>query len=220
MEGQFIAPELAAQGIDVQPGVGKLQMYEAIVEVKSESHTFDYTGEEYSWHVYTNTQLLSDQHHLEVTFQASRRDAGSTQNYFTCKVYEGVGESRVDVTDRYYFKNTYGYINVNKITITLQADTSEIKYSDLKKPVSEGGYGGRYDPQYYTLTADPEVLELMERLGHRIVSVTQTGETLTGRGDFSDTEIGAVVIEDANGNTVTQNYDIKRLKGEISVTTK
>ena len=184
----------------------------------SGSYSGSYTGEEITCREYTHTPLASDQHYLEVTFKASRTDAGSTQNYFTCVVYEGEGKNRVEVTERYYIKNTYGQIDISQVKITLQADSSVIKYSDLKKPVEEGGYGGSYAPQRYTLTADPEVLALMERLGHRIETVVQTGDELTNRFDEVDTQIKTVVIVDSQNNVVTQNYNIQRLKGEMTVT--
>ena len=195
-------------------------MYETVLEIESLSYEFQYDGTEHTYHEKRHGPLLSPDHHLEIKFQAARTDVGTTQNYFTCKVFEGEGENAVDVSYKYYFKNTYGSIKVSPVKITLTADTSVISYKDFKKPVEEGGYGGIYEAQEPTLSAEPEVLAMMEALGHKIAKVQLFAEALTARGDESGVEIGEVIIVDSGGRDVTGNYDIERIRGHIKVTTK
>ena len=182
---------------------GKLHLYEKPLNITSGSITSDYTGFEITCQTYENTALLSPDHYIEVTFGSGRTDAGTSQNYFTCKVFEGYGENKKDVTYKYLVAKQYGQISVNYINITLTADQTEMSYDELQ------ALGGVYEASSFTVAG-----ELFE--GHTIAYVEQSG-SIDKKGR-QETIITGVKIVDANGRDVTSNYRITFKKGLIRVT--
>ncbi|MBO5262017.1 MAG: transglutaminase domain-containing protein [Clostridia bacterium] len=182
---------------------GKLHLYEKALNVTSGSVTQDYTGNEITCETYENTPLLSPSHYIEVTFGSGRKDAGTSQNYFTCKVFEGVGAEKKDVTYKYHITKHYGQIKVNHLNITLTADQTQMSYDELL------ALGGVYEASLYTLEGS-----LFE--GHSFEYVKQSG-SIDKKGR-QETIITSVKIVDENGRDVTSNYSITFKKGLIRVT--
>jgi len=182
---------------------GRLHMYEKAITVQSFDVNSDYTGDYVVNTHYQNTPLISSNHYLEVEFGKGRRDAGESQNYFSCKVYEDIDGVKTDITYKYLISKIYGTISINFIKLTLFADSSKISYDDLINK-----YGGTYEASDYTYEG-----ELFE--GHRFEYVKQTGSlSYMGR---CDTEIQTYLIVNEKGEDVTSNYDISPKKGLIRV---
>lgn len=201
LDGENILEDEDSYKLDVKEG--KLHLYEKALTVSSGSVVSEYTGDYVSCHTYENTNLIDDSHYLELTFNASRRDAGNTQNYFVCKVYQNVDGEKKDVTYKYLISKTYGEIVVKPIYITLTADQTQLTSAELE------ALGGTYEASAFTL--DGELFAT-----HQFAIVEQSG-SLSGRGR-QETIITDVKIVDENGRDVTSNYSIVFKKGLIRVT--
>lgn len=192
-----------SEDIRVYTKEGRLHMYEATLTVQSFDATSEYTGDYIINTYYQHSPLLSDDHYLEIEFGKGRIDAGTAQNYFTCKVFEDVDGVKTDITYRYLITKSFGTITVNPIQITLTADNTQITYDELMDI-----YGGTYDACVYTLEG-----ELFA--GHSFKYVMQSG-SLSKKGR-QETIISDVKIVDENGKDVTANYTITFKKGLIRV---
>ena len=190
---------------------GRLHMYEFDIEVQSfdanSVYTGDYIKNERSWH----SPLASGDHILEVTFGEGRCDAGSSTNYFTCKVYEYIGDEKVDISYRYYVTKKFGTITVTPREIVVQAESLTMSYDDFIVFVEQ--YGGSYALSQYTIVEG----ELCE--GHT-AKVTYTDEkelNITGAVRFQST-IDVIEILDGDGMFVDGgNYSIKYKKGTVNI---
>ena len=182
---------------------GRLHLYEKAIVVSSGSITSDYTGKYVTCETYDCSTLIDSSHYVEITFGSGRRDAGVSQNYFTCNIYQGVGADKKDVTYRYMINKNFGNITINTINIAITADKTQLTYDELV------AMGGLYEASVYTL--DGELFE-----GHRFEYVKQSG-SLSGKGR-QETIILEVKIVDQNGKDVTGNYYIAFKTGLIRVT--
>ena len=177
---------------------GKLHMYQYELNVSSHSYGVYYTGEYVSYEHYSSSGLLEG-HTLTVKFVTKKRDAGSYDNYYTCQVLDKDGK---DVSYIYKINRGYGKLNIFKIDITLEADSTSMSLDELN------AMGGIYYATEWEMTSG----ELLD--GHTI------DVTLDGYIDDCgrcDSYIVAVSIKNADGEDVTRNYNITYVDGEMSV---
>ena len=192
---------------------GKLHLYAKKITVTSLNHNSDYTGDYVTYEKYEIEDELLPDHTLKVVFghkegvPAGIKNAGSYQNYFTCKVYDKEGN---DVSDLYLIDRKYGYITVKTIgTLVIKGDDTTMSYQTLLDE-----YGGTYRAQKCTLVSGT----LFE--GHKIASVSYEGNEKTSiskRGRLTVVPT-SVVIVDEEGNDVTANYSFSFQKATITIT--
>ena len=143
--------------------------------------------------------LLSG-HKEVVVMTGAQTEVGSSVNTFGVKI---VDENGNDVTNCYKVTSVYGELTVTKKDVTVESGSAEKIYDarPLTLPSTD-------EEKNYTITAG-EIVE-----GHKII-LDATG-TQTDAGESENTF--GIEIVDAEGNSVTQNYNITSIFGTLKVT--
>lgn len=138
---------------------------------------------------------LANGHSLSVIYTGSQNGQGTSENEFSAVVYDETGE---DVTSNYDIKTFFGELTVSKVTITVRSP-------DLTK-----AYDGT------ALTGNIADLDIMGAVlpGHRM-ELRMTGERISAGVSENTFEIK---IFAENGIEVTDNYEIVKSYGKLTVT--
>ena len=136
---------------------------------------------------------------LKVTFTGEKTEAGTTINSYRYSILDAYGN---DAAYMYLVKPSYGSIKVEKINITIEADSTTLTLDELN------ALGGIYYAEKWAITSGA----LLE--GHTIEVVLDGYIDDLGRCDSS---IESVIIRSADGTDVTKCYGITYVDGEMSV---
>ena len=145
------------------------------------------------WALHSGT--LKTGHTLDVKVSGSQTDVGICQNALDVKVYDKNGR---DVTKEYDLVLKPGTLNVKHRAIGVIAE-SDVKMYDGQPLVAED----------YTLDSSLALVH-----GHRLEVVVLGNIINVGTAKSS---VVSVVIFDADGNDVTDNYNVKKIDGELKI---
>lgn len=193
---------------DISVEVGTLEVTPCEIEFSSLSRTEEYNGKEWSW-PYTEIRKqvgsLAAGHSVVFEEWASIKNVEKKDNYFVAHITDENGQKLPDVERRNYrFSCTYGELEVTKRPLFVQTP------NEVSKP-----YDGT--PLIYEC-ADP-VKELVKGGtlvdGHTIVPTFYNQVTTVSEGRISNRVYVEVV--DAEGQSVTENYDIEYEYGVLFI---
>lgn len=182
---------------DIECKYGTLTVNKAIVKINADSATKQYDGKELKCDTYTIVSgSLASGHKLQVDVIGSRTDVGETVNTITATAVDNAGN---DVSYNYQFICVEGEIEVTPNFITIQSGSAEKIYDGtvLENPETNIIFG-----------------ELAE--GHTMEIVVTGSQTNVGK---SSNGFGVEIL-DAEGNSVTNNYAITTIYGDLEITPK
>ena len=177
---------------------GELEITVKELTITADSDTKIYDGTPLTKDSYTNTALATGDHITSVTITGSRTAVGKSDNVpSAAKIVNADG---TDVTDSYKITYENGLLEVTlnqALIITADSDSKEYDGKALTK-------------NSYQVTGLAE--------GDSVNSVTVTGsQTEAGK---SDNVPSAAIIINADGEDVTDSYEISYVKGVLEVTAK
>ncbi|MBO5929389.1 MAG: hypothetical protein J6Q42_05160, partial [Clostridia bacterium] len=179
--------------IEYQPGM--LRVFHRKLQIMGNSATKSYDGTPLTCQQYTIVSgELPAGHSVIPTYPSSITNVGTVDNTISAIIKDANGN---DVTANYEIVTISGALTVTKRAMSLQSATAEKIYD-----------GTPLTNETYSILSGELVT------GHIIyptysASITNAGTVLN---DFS------VVIKDALGNDVTQNYNLTLTKGSLTVT--
>ena len=144
---------------------------------------------------YLEDTTLADGHTLSVIYTGSQLEQGTSKNEFSAIVYDETGE---DVSSNYDIKTFFGDLTVSKVSIT------------LRSPDIIGEYNGTA----YSSSVDDLVILGSVMPGHRM-EIDVTGERISA--GIADNSFDVKIFAE-NGTDVTDNYEIIKNYGTITVT--
>jgi hypothetical protein len=185
---------------DIQTANGYLHVYYSEIYAKSDTLTTTYDAKplDLSGHVSFPKGLSLMPGHSIVVTSTAKTTVGDQINSYNITVKDA---NNNDVTSYYKISRSFGTLHIQPRSITMQAGSAEKPYD-----------GTALTSQAYELIAGT----LAE--GHRIKKCTVIGaQTEIGR---SENRIVAIEIIDQEGKSVTANYAIELLPGQLKVTVK
>ena len=176
---------------------GKLGITKKTLTIKADDDAKIYDGTALTNDGFTSTDLAAGDRFDSVTVTGSQTTAGTSDNVPSdAKILNAAG---IDVTDSYAIDYTKGTLDVTKKAVTITAD-SDTKVYD----------GTALTKESFTNTSLAD--------GDTINSVTVTGSrTVFGESDNVPSD---AKILNADGNDVTDSYDITYVNGKLNVTKK
>lgn len=130
------------------------------------------------------------------------KNAGKTQNMVTARILDGSGN---DVTHNYTVQYEYGILTVHKRPITVQVSSLTVTYDG--KPHASAELTLTPDSPYRLVT------------GHALRIKNEHIRTFTNVGTY-DNAPTVSVYDTADGSYVTDNYEITRINGVVTVETR
>ena len=163
-----------------------------------DSNTVTYTGSEQSITGITAAGLLKGHTYEGLTYAAKGTNAGEYDGAFTgtAVIKDAAGN---DVTNNYNVKTEIGKLTINKaaiaVTFTGQSDT--VTYTGSEQSITGITAAG-----------------LLK--GHTYEGLTYAAKG-TNAGEYDGAFTGTVVIKDANGTDVTENYAVTKTPGKLTI---
>ena len=163
-----------------------------------ESKTVTYTGSEQSITGITAEGLLDGHDYNELTYAAKGTNVGEYDGKFTGTVVIKDANGN-DVTKNYNVKTTPGKLTISKaeIAVTFTGESKTVTYTGSEQSI--------------TGITPTGLLE-----GHTYSGLTYIAKG-TDAGTYDGAFTGTVVIKDANGTDVTQNYAVTKTPGKLTI---
>lgn len=180
--------------IRYEKGRFHIYLYEITVASASVTKQFDGTPLICEEQPTLSGGTLVSGHCFAFSGQISRTEVGSSDNAFTCKIYDDMYR---DVTYLYKINYTYGKVSVTAISITIRAASAT----------------KAFDGTALTNNSYTQIGQLIN--GHAAIIMIEGSRTNIGR---SPNRVTSVVILDSEGNDVTKNYTITCVHGTLTVT--
>ena len=182
--------------------VGTLTVNKREINVKADSATWTYDGNEHSFDSFTlgDKEELAGGHRIEASVTGSQTSVGSSKNTVnSVEIFDSQGN---DVSDNYDIKTGSGELTVEPIEIIIAPESLEKKYD-----------GSPLIPENIVIEPKDALLE-----GHKInaeISGSISGDVQEGE---AISEILSYEILDENGNDVSGNYNVTVGTGMLTVT--
>ena len=163
-----------------------------------ESKTVTYTGKEQSITGITATGLIEGHDYNELTYAAKGTNVGEYDGKFTGTVVikDAAGN---DVTKNYNVKTEIGKLTISKaeIAVTFTGESKTVPYNGSEQSITGITAEGLLD-------------------GHTYSGLAYLAKG-TDAGEYSGAFTGTVVIKDANGTDVTENYAVTMTPGKLTI---
>lgn len=177
---------------------GSLTINKINATFTGESKTVTYTGSEQSITGITPTGLLKGHTYEGLTYAAKGTNVGEYKGEFsgTAVIKDAAGN---DVTNNYNVKTTPGKLTINKaeIAVTFTGESKTVTYNGSEQSITGITAAG-----------------LLE--GHEYEGLTYAAKG-TNAGEYNGAFTGTVVIKDANGVDVTENYAVTKTPGKLTI---
>ena len=177
---------------------GSLTINKINATFTGESKTVTYTGSEQSITGITPTGLLKGHTYEGLTYAAKGTNVGEYKGEFsgTAVIKDANGN---DVTKNYNVKTEIGKLTINKaeIAVTFTGESKTVTYTGSEQSING-----------ITPTG------LLE--GHTYAGLTYLAKG-TDAGEYNGAFTGEVVIKDANGTDVTENYAVTKTPGKLTI---
>lgn len=176
----------------------KLKVTPRPISVTTESQTIVYDGFVHTFEgCETSVETpLADGHRLTVKESTSVKNVGKVQNILTVGVIDASGK---DVSENYSFSEyTYGEIEVTKKDITVKSSDFEFLYN------------GEEQKKEVVSFENTELCQGHTYIAEFLNSIAECGDSVTNAFKFA--------IYDSEGNDVTENYNIEKKFGQLTVT--
>ena len=148
-------------------------------------------------------QLIKNNGHtISVVVKGSQTDVGTGVNVADIVITDK--ESGGNVTDYYKINKQFGELKVTLLQMSITAGSAEQEYDGTELTCNE-----------YTCGALTVIDGVIQETGHTIEVVISGSQTNIGQ---SANTVQEVVIKDADGNEVTDNYAITCIDGVLTVT--
>lgn len=170
----------------------ELQVYD--VKKVYNATTFTHSDDEF-WVVSDNLPLG---YRVELDIKGEVSIAGFLETYISRGSVRIYNAQDVDVTSQFNIVTYYGSIEV------------------LKRSITVNGYTIQKDYDGTPLTSDAYYISRGSLVAGHTMTVTMEG-SITNVGT-ADNKVGSVIILDQDGNDVTENYKITKVKGQLIVT--
>lgn len=163
-----------------------------------ESKTVTYTGSEQSITGITPTGLIDGHTYNELTYAAKGTNVGEYDGEFSGSVVIKDANGN-DVTKNYNVKTTPGKLTISKaeIAVTFTGESKTVPYNGNEQSITG-------------ITAEG----LLN--GHTYEGLTYIAKG-TDAGAYDGAFTGEVVIKDANGTDVTENYAVTKTPGKLTI---
>ena len=199
--------ENATDNYDIHYDEGTLTVTPKAITVTTESHEFIYDGTDQFREVASTDGLVSPDQSLDVIEHTTIRnvDESGKKNALVVKIVAADGNDTVDgyyLTDNYTISYTYGTLTVIPRSITITANSAEKEYDGT--PLTNSGC------KYEEFDGDRGLVE-----GHN--PIAQAEGSVTNVDIVYNVVVEPVRIFSANGDDVTENYDITYEKGTLTV---
>ena len=177
---------------------GSLTIDKIDASFTGESKSVIYTGSEQSINGITPTGLLKGHTYEGLTYAAKGTNVGEYKGEFsgTAVIKDAAGN---DVTKNYNVKTEIGKLTISKaeIAVTFTGESKTVTYNGSEQSI--------------TGITPTGLLE-----GHTYSGLTYLAKG-TDAGEYNGAFTGTVVIKDANGTDVTENYAVTKTPGKLTI---
>lgn len=177
---------------------GSLTIDKIDASFTGESNTVTYTGSEQSITGITVKGLIDGHTYEGLTYAAKGTNVGEYKGEFsgTAVIKDAAGN---DVTNNYNVKTTPGKLTINKaeIAVTFTGESNTVPYNGKEQSI--------------TGITPTGLLE-----GHTYSGLAYLAKG-TDAGAYNGAFTGTVVIKDANGTDVTENYAVTKTPGKLTI---
>ena len=177
---------------------GSLTIDKIDASFTGESKSVTYTGSEQSITGITAAGLLDGHDYEGLTYAAKGTNVGEYDGEFsgTAVIKDAAGN---DVTKNYNVKTEIGKLTINKaeIAVTFTGESKTVTYTGSEQSITGITPTGLID-------------------GHTYEGLTYAAKG-TNAGEYNGAFTGTVVIKDANGVDVTQNYAVTKTPGKLTI---
>ena len=177
---------------------GSLTIDKIDASFTGESKSVTYTGIEQSITGITAVGLIDGHTYEGLTYAAKGTNVGEYDGEFsgTAVIKDAAGN---DVTKNYNVKTTPGKLTINKaeIAVTFTGESKSVTYTGIEQSI--------------TGITPTGLLE-----GHKYEGLTYAAKG-TDAGEYDGAFTGTVVIKDANGTDVTENYAVTTTPGKLTI---
>ena len=177
---------------------GSLTIDKIDASFTGESKSVTYTGKEQSITGITAAGLIEGHDYNELTYAAKGTNVGEYDGKFTGTVVIKDANGN-DVTKNYNVKTEIGKLTISKaeIAVTFTGESKTVTYTGSEQSI--------------TGITPTGLLE-----GHTYSGLTYIAKG-TDAGEYDGAFTGTVVIKDANGTDVTENYKVKTEIGKLTI---
>ena len=177
---------------------GSLTIDKIDASFTGESKTLVYTGSEQSITGITAAGLIDGHDYNELTYAAKGTNVGEYDGKFTGTVVikDAAGN---DVTKNYNVKTEIGKLTITKaeIAVTFTGESKTVPYNGIEQSI-------------------PGITPTGLLEGHTYSGLTYIAKG-TDAGTYDGAFTGTVVIKDANGTDVTENYAVTKTPGKLTI---
>ena len=177
---------------------GSLTINKIDATFTGESKTVTYTGSEQSITGITATGLIEGHDYNELTYAAKGTNVGEYDGKFTGTVVIKDANGN-DVTKNYNVKTEIGKLTISKaeIAVTFTGESKTVPYNGIEQSITGITAEGLLNGHTY------EGLDYLAKG--------------TDAGAYDGAFTGKVVIKDANGTDVTENYAVTKTPGKLTI---